>query len=674
MVFPASFGALPESGALPYFGAVNQTELTGYVGLLGLMLTALGVIAAKKKALGWFWLGVAVLAFLLAMGDATPLARLIYHIPILNGFRAPARHFIELTMAASVLSGLAVAAILRQEVSAKLIRRNVMIAGAAMVIFVILLLMNSSYMSALAAQKGVAQLSLLPWRNRAVGLPVVIFVLGAAILAYWHRQPASEPRRALLLLMLIVDLGSFGWFYEWRYAAPDKNQLDPPEAALRYTTALAATHQRLMPYRGSRGGLAEMPPNLSRLWGVPSASGYNVLVLSRVSNLLPMIDIIGPPLPWSEPENKALDVMAARYFCFPQNKTMRDSAGVAWIDQDAEFWLGSGCNELPRSSAAFNLPTPVKSTALAIVSRLACSVQIRDGAEVARLRLTDAQGKVETRSLLAGRDASEWAYDCSGVTANVRHRRAQIFRSYKSKLNDAPCEGHYYITRLKLDGVKEIKSVAFEWVGGTGNIILDKLSLIDEPTGTSSPIDPALMDSNAWRLVKETEGARVYENLRAMPRAWLAPEVSNVNPSQALEAIKTGRLPDGRGFDPARTALVEGLPDSSAGEADASSSATVTALLNTQMEVRTKSTGAGFLVTSDAFYPGWRASIDGRDVPLYRADYAIRGVPVPAGEHTVRFDYRPRSFYLGAGISLISLLLVIALPAGARLFRAGGTR
>ena len=676
MIFPTSFGTLPEAGAVPYFGAVNQSELTGYVGLLGLMLTALGVIATKRKALAWFWLGVALLAFLLAMGDATPLARLIYHIPILNGFRAPARHFIELTMAASVLSGLAVAAILRQEVSAKLVRRHVIVAGAAMVVFVILLLMNSSYMAALAAQKEIAQLGLLPWKNPAVGLPVVVFLLGAAVLAYWHRQPMSEPRRALLLLMLIVDLGSFGWSYEWRYAAPDQSQLNPPEAAVRYTGLLDGTHQRLIPYRGSRGSLAEMPPNLSRLWGVPSASGYNVLVFTRVGNLLPMIDIIGPPLPWSEPENKSLDLMAARYFFFPQNKTMTDSSGVAWIEQDAEFWLGSGCNELPRSSATLNLPTPVKSTALAIVSRLACAGQIPDGAEVARLRLTDAQGKVETRSLLAGRDASEWAYDCAGVTANLRHGRAKIFSSYKSNVNDVPCEGHHYVTTLKLDGVKEIKSVSFEWVGGSSAIILDKLSLIDEQAGTSFPIDSALMESNAWRLVEETSGARVYENLHAMPRAWLVPEVVNVNPNQALETIKIGKLPDGRGFDPSQTALIEAPLVLNPQDADREASAAIASLSATQMEVRTESTRAGFLVTSDAYYPGWRASIDGRDVWLYRADFAIRGVLVPAGEHTVRFDYRPRSFYLGASISLLSMLLLIAFAVSARFFRAGvgGTR
>ena len=540
-----------------------------------------------------------------------------------------------------------------------------------MVIFAVLLLMNSSYMSALAAQKDIAQLSLLPWKNRAVGVPVLVFLFGAAVLGYWHRQPASQPRRALLLLMLIVDLGSFGWFYEWRYAAVDKSQLSPPEAALRYRATLDATHQRLMPYRGARGSLGEMPPNLSRIWGVPSASGYNVLVFSRISNLLPMIDIIGPALPWSEPENKSLDLMGARYLIFPPNKTTTDGSGVAWIEQDARFWLGSGCNELPRSSATLNLPTPFKSTALAIVSRLACAAQIPDGAEVARLRLTDAQGKVETRSLLAGRDASEWAYDCSGVTANMQHRRAKIFSSYRSNLNAAPCEGHYYLTTLKLDAAKEIKSVNFEWVGGV--IILEKLTLIDEQAGTSIPVDSALMDSDAWRLVEETNDARVYQNLHAMPRAWFAPEVSTVSPNQALEAIKTGRLPDGRGFDPSQTALIEAPLTLNSQDADREASATIASLSATQMEVRTKSTRAGFLVTSDAYYPGWRASVDGRAVWLYRADYAIRGVLVPAGEHTVRFEYRPRSFFLGAGISLLSLLLLLGLAVRAK-FRVGQTR
>ena len=192
-------------------------------------------------------------------------------------------------------------------------------------------------------------------------------------------------------------------------------------------------------------------------------------------------------------------------------------------------------------------------------------------------------------------------------------------------MNEAPCAAYFYVTRLKLDGIKDIKSLDFEWVGGPGAIILDKLSLIDEPNGTSYPIDPASIDSNRWRLVEENESARVYENLRALPRAWLANEVVNVIPEQALKTVKTGKLPDGRGFDPKRTALVEAPITLNSPNVDGNRSAAIAALSDTHMEVRTSSTTASFLITSDAYYPGWHASIDGREATLYRADYAIRG-------------------------------------------------
>ncbi|HVS82610.1 MAG TPA: YfhO family protein [Pyrinomonadaceae bacterium] len=661
LIFPMVFGHPSASGALPYFGPDNQTELTGYVGLLPLMLAAVGLVASKKKSLALFWLCVALLALVLATGDATPLARLLYHVPILNGFRAPARHFIELTVAVSVLSGLGVAAILQQQVSAKLVRRVIVSSSLAMLAGVVLLFMNAGYMNAVAAQKDIGRFSLLPWANSAVAVPLIVFLLAMAALSYWHNQPTSQFRRALLLSVLVIDLGSFGWFYEWRYVAPARNALNAPENVSRYKNLLQATNQRLISYRGYRGTTDEMPANLTRLWGVPNAAGYNVLMLSRINKLIPMIDQMEAPLPWSEPDDRSLDLMAVRYFFLPQNKIITDSGGVSWIKQDARFWLGSGCNEPPRRSATLNLSTPIKSTKLAMVSRLACSVQIPDGAEVVRLRLTDAQGKTENRSLLAGRDSSEWAYDCAGVTTIVRHRRANIFGNYASRMNDAPCEAHFYVTRLRLDGIKDIKSVEFEWVGGLGAIILDKLSLIDEANGTSYPIDSASMDSNRWRLVEETEGARVYENLRAMPRVWLATETANVNPNQALDAIKTGKLPDGRIFDPSRTALVEAPLTLNSATVDNKASATVAVLTNARMEVHTSSAAASFLITSDAYYPGWRATIDGREAQPYRVDYAIRGVVVPPGVHVVRFDYRPRSFYYGAVMSALSLFLLGAL-------------
>jgi hypothetical protein len=66
----------------------------------------------------------------------------------------------------------------------------------------------------------------------------------------------------------------------------------------------------------------------------------------------------------------------------------------------------------------------------------------------------------------------------------------------------------------------------------------------------------------------------------------------------------------------------------------------------------------GLLVLSEVYYPGWRASLDGQPAPLVRADYLLRGVPVPAGRHTVRVWYAPASVRIGLVISGLTLVMI----------------
>ena len=74
------------------------------------------------------------------------------------------------------------------------------------------------------------------------------------------------------------------------------------------------------------------------------------------------------------------------------------------------------------------------------------------------------------------------------------------------------------------------------------------------------------------------------------------------------------------------------------------------------------------LVVRDTFYPGWTASVDGTPSQILRVDHAFRGVLVPPGRHRVRLAYRPASFRLGAAISAVAALVLVAL--GARTDRA----
>ncbi len=69
----------------------------------------------------------------------------------------------------------------------------------------------------------------------------------------------------------------------------------------------------------------------------------------------------------------------------------------------------------------------------------------------------------------------------------------------------------------------------------------------------------------------------------------------------------------------------------------------------------------GLLFTSDAYYPGWSAYIDGTKTKIHQANYAFRAIVVPQGDHTIEYRYEPKSFEDGLMITKFSLLLVSGL-------------
>ncbi|MBN2037454.1 MAG: YfhO family protein [Chitinispirillaceae bacterium] len=82
-----------------------------------------------------------------------------------------------------------------------------------------------------------------------------------------------------------------------------------------------------------------------------------------------------------------------------------------------------------------------------------------------------------------------------------------------------------------------------------------------------------------------------------------------------------------------------------------------------EIDIAVETGQAGLLVLSEIHYPCWKARVDGKHAPLYRADYALRAVPVSAGTHTVTCFYDDATFRKGRTITLVSLFVLIGLLA-----------
>ena len=96
----------------------------------------------------------------------------------------------------------------------------------------------------------------------------------------------------------------------------------------------------------------------------------------------------------------------------------------------------------------------------------------------------------------------------------------------------------------------------------------------------------------------------------------------------------------------------------------------VTSYTAERVELEVVAEAAGYLVLTDAWYPGWQASVDGEPVPVHRADLLFRAVAVDPGRHQVVFTFRPASLWWGVGGSLAALaglaIAVLALSKGKR--------
>lgn len=159
---------------------------------------------------------------------------------------------------------------------------------------------------------------------------------------------------------------------------------------------------------------------------------------------------------------------------------------------------------------------------------------------------------------------------------------------------------------------------------------------------------------------QEQKQTQAVPNPFAMGNCWLVKEVKFVkNADEEMNALNS--------FDPASVAFVDerfksAIPFTPVYD----STATIRLIENKNDEIKYEFNAAGnqFAVFSEIYYPhGWEAYIDGKKTPYVKTNYALRGLAIPAGKHTIDFIFDPTSVRVGEKIGrymhLFSVLLVL---------------
>ena len=170
------------------------------------------------------------------------------------------------------------------------------------------------------------------------------------------------------------------------------------------------------------------------------------------------------------------------------------------------------------------------------------------------------------------------------------------------------------------------------------------------PSGLSSPLAGNVVASDLGYDLIQLTG---WEPRVSVVTSWiLAPA-----PGDARHAVTAP------GFDPAVSAVVEGLPGISPTATGAPGTATYSETSPEDVTIDVQASSPSIVVVRTSFDPGWQAWVDGSRAPVLATDYLLQGVAVGPGHHTVRLTYRDAALTQGlAAGALIWLVLLLAIP------------
>ncbi|MGI8422596.1 MAG: YfhO family protein [Chloroflexota bacterium] len=685
-----------------YWGLWSRWEVFGYVGIVPLVLALFGIVLGQRR-LVIFFLAIGAGSLVMALGEHSPLGvhRALAALPGFAVLRAPGRFVFLVTLSMALLAAMGADALVRElrprapgTTGESIPRVWAPVLTGMLLLVVQLCAVVAPIGLALAASfvetnkdATVSWLQLTFMRMRGFDTrwtqeqlyqalsasldlaqpstlrQLALLLATSAILLAWDRLRSVRPLWQLLLVAVAAaDFIALGRSFHpvaayWELAAPS--------GVAQYLAAQPGLH-RVFTQKGSRD-----EPNRFLAYGIAEANGYSSLEPDRHTHFAQMVEYA---------PSRLMDLMNVRYYAVRNLFEGLPSFNLTSYNPRRPLLSSTGRN--PAGNASYTL-NDVPASTVRVVSTLRWATAVPQGAEVAQLVVSETSGRQHRFRLLAGVHTAEWAWERPDLKGKVAHQLPPVARTWEQRDGRAqPYPAHFYFGEFPLPGTVRLKRLDVQFVHPTAQVELYGLAVFDDASKELEQLD---LDTSAkFRRVYSDHAMIVYENQSWLPRAWLVPSAVIERPSAEILT----RMAQGD-FAPERVVILEEqfdlslLPPPAAAELPVApisivrvSGSEITSGPGTVriqraepelLRLEASARQAAMLFVNDAIYPGWRAYVDGRETQIYRANYIFRAIYVPAGQHTVEFVYRPRSFRLGLLVTLaVTFATVAALVLLAR--------
>jgi hypothetical protein len=167
---------------------------------------------------------------------------------------------------------------------------------------------------------------------------------------------------------------------------------------------------------------------------------------------------------------------------------------------------------------------------------------------------------------------------------------------------------------------------------------------------------------NTKYIIYGADARQVLENSSANGNAWFPHQILNVNsPNEELSKITQVNTRDVVVVDQSKVKLQDNKVNT-----DSSASIKFIEKKPYWQKYESESASGGLGVFSEIYYPkGWHATVDGQEVPIYRVDYVLRGLEIPAGKHTIEFTFQPKPYVIGNKVVMTASVLLLIVVVGA---------